>query len=196
MMADATKIACAIAAITAGAVLGSAVVWLPASLGYKPWVVSGSSMRDTLYGNDLAYSRPGATPKTEDIVIATAPAAWGLDREDLVKRVVAEPGDTVTIDSTGRLHAGGDADSPLVDSREKQWSSECPSMLGDADGETITLGRDEWLLRGDNVNNSSDSRWAWCRGESPVVETSQIKAVVEHVVPVGKALSKIIPTGD
>ena len=180
-------------ALVLGVVLGSSVVWAPAAMGYKPWMIAGSSMRDTLYNNDLTYAKADETPKTGDVVIAEAPSEWGLDRKDLVKRVIAGPGDEVTLDAQGRLHAGDGVDDPLVDEREKQWDSECEATA-DGGSKTIKLGSGEWLLRGDNVNNSSDSRWVWCRGGDPVVETSQLDAVVKHVVPLGRALAALTPS--
>ena len=176
-----------------GVALGTSVAWLPAAMGYRPWLVAGSSMRETLHDGDVVYAKPGAVPSVEDIVIAESPADWETGDDVLIKRVVASPGDEVTLDASGRLHSGGNVDSPLVDSREKQWAGGC-AATADGQSETIRLGVDEWLLRGDNVNNSSDSRWAWCRGEDPAVSTAQINAVVGHVIPLGKAKDALTPS--
>lgn len=190
---DKGKIVGGVALLALGVALGTSVAWLPAAMGYRPWLVAGSSMRETLHDGDVVYAKPGATPSREDIVIAESPASWETGDDVLIKRVVAAPGDEVTLDSSGRLHRGGSVDSPLVDSREKQWAGGC-AATADGKSETIRLGKDEWLLRGDNVNNSSDSRWAWCRGEDPTVSTTQIDAVVEHVIPLGRARAALTPT--
>lgn len=190
---DKGRIAGSVVVLALGVTLGTSVAWLPAAMGYRPWLVAGSSMRETLHDGDVVYAKPGAAPSREDIVIAESPAGWETGDDVLIKRVVASPGDEVTLDSSGRLHRGGSVDSPLVDSREKQWDSGCDATANGR-SKTIRLGGDEWLLRGDNVNNSSDSRWAWCRGEDPAVGTAQIDAVVKRAIPLGRALDALTPS--
>ena len=112
-------------------------------------VVSGWSMSPTLSpGEYVLYDRLAyrlAPPRPGDVVLASHPAR---PRMRIVKRVVAQPGDSVTIDGdrcwvNGTLWgATGDAGraGPAVPAGAR------------------TLGEDEWLLLGDAPYASTDGR--------------------------------------
>ena len=68
-----------------------------------------------------------------------------------VKRIVAVPGDTVLI-SNGRLYVN-DKVVNLKQSDDKSIKDEGRAVT------EITLGKNEYFVLGDNVNNSEDSRY-------------------------------------
>ena len=108
-------------------------------------VIRGGSMYPTLAPGEyvlfdrFAYRR--SPPRRGDIVLASHPSRPGMR---IVKRVVALPGDGVTIDG------------------DRCWVNGVP--YGQAEGEppasgrTSTLGDDEYLLLGDAPYASTDAR--------------------------------------
>lgn len=112
----------------------------------------GVSMEPSLYNgqkiliNRLAYTL--TTPKTGDVVVFLPNG--NPNSHYYVKRVVAVPGDRVSIQG-GRLYVNGEqVDEPK---RDKMADA------GIAANE-IVLGNGEYFVLGDNRNNSEDSRSA------------------------------------
>jgi len=64
---------------------------------FKIAVVSGSSMEATLHDKDILIFLKHARILNDDVVIFQSPSSWGLKKEWLIKRVVAKPGDRLTI---------------------------------------------------------------------------------------------------
>ncbi len=112
-------------------------------------VVRGRSMQPTLAPGEyvlfdrLAYRR--GSPRRGDVVLASHPAK---PRTRIIKRVVALPGDRVSIDG----------ERCWVDGTLWGETAEAGAAEPSASARTWTLGDDEWLLLGDAPYASTDSR--------------------------------------
>jgi signal peptidase I len=119
--------------------------------------VNGSSMEPTLHdGQYLIITKIAYwfhPPERGDIIVFHPPNNLG---EDYIKRIVGLPGERVEV-SDGRVWIDGVAlDEPYV--------SSAPGYSG-----SWALGADEYLVLGDNRNDSSDSHsWGPIRRESVV----------------------------
>jgi signal peptidase I len=125
----------------------AALFYLAVSLATARVVVDGPSMRPTLASgewivvNRLAYL--GGVPNHGDIVVILPPIAGQSD--DLIKRVIGQPGDTVQIHQGEVFINGQGIEEPYARGRsfpEGEWR----------------LGGDEVFLMGDNRELSLDSR--------------------------------------
>ena len=121
-------------------------------IGLRTSVV-GQSMSKTLNGGDQIlvnrFVYKVTDPKTNDIVVFLPN---GNEKSHYyVKRVIGVPGDTVQI-RNGTVYVNGKAFDEETD----------VSSIEDAGlaAEEITLGQDEYIVLGDNRNNSEDSRYA------------------------------------
>ena len=113
--------------------------------------VVGESMEPTLYNEQTVFvdrfSYIFSTPKSGDVVVFLPN---GNEKSHYyVKRVVAEPGDTLRMED-GVLYVNG---------LETQWPLDIILDPGIVEKE-LTLGRGEYFCIGDNPNNSEDSRSA------------------------------------
>lgn len=115
---------------------------------FKPFTVHQVSMRPTLEDGDrillnrLTYNF--RDPEAGDVIVFHSPVVEG---EDLVKRVVAVAGDTVSVHD-GDLYVNGSAiDEPYL--KDQDFAGEYPET-------TIPPGT--VFAMGDNRNNSGDSR--------------------------------------
>lgn len=135
--------------------------------------VHGTSMYDTLDNGDqlilqvIGYDEP----QRGDIVVCTSD---GFDGEALVKRVIALAGDTVDIDSKGRVVLNGETlyEPYILETIEKGKHGDQVYPLIVKEGHVFVMG--------DNRNGSTDSRWTY---------VDQIDC--ERII--GKALFRIWP---
>lgn len=138
---------------------------------FQSYEVDGDSMRTTLEDNDrlivLKLPRTWAKisgkpyiPARGDIIVFTKPGSLELgDRQDkqLIKRVIALPGERVTIN--GGLVTVFNSDNP--DGFQPDKSMPYGSAIGNTPGNDIdeTVPADEVYVLGDNRSNSQDSRY-------------------------------------
>ena len=113
--------------------------------------VNGSSMENTLDNGDnlivdKIFYRLGS-PKRFDVVVFPYPQNPSTY---FIKRVIGLPGETVQIDSSGKIYINGQV-------LEENFGREVISNPGLAQ-EPIKLGEDQYFVLGDNRNNSMDSR--------------------------------------
>ena len=105
-------------------------------------VVIGSSMEPTLSSGDIALVDLNKDIERNDIVV------FKLDKDYLVKRVVGLPGENVQINESV-IYINGE---PIKDA--VNVSMDDYGLAADV----IHLKEDEYLVLGDNRNNSRDSR--------------------------------------
>ncbi len=98
------------------------------------------------------------SPQRGEIVVFHPPAAAippGYKREDFVKRLIGLPGETVTIRAgLVYLKKTGETEERLLPEPYVQ-----PDRLDYLDFGPFVLGKDEYLLLGDNRRQSRDSRY-------------------------------------
>ena len=117
----------------------------------RQFIVDGFSMSPALESgqylavNRLAYQ--SNLPERGDLVVFRSLETSG---RDVVKRVIALPGETVEFRSA-QVHINGELlDEPYL--LEPCDSNNCPDSIWQ-------LGEDEYFVMGDNRNHSSDSRF-------------------------------------
>lgn len=111
---------------------------------FHPFVVSGISMQPTLNdGNIVLCDKVANTDVLDYGEIVVIKTEWW---KDIIKRVVAVPGDTVNI-ANGYLYVNG---------RESEY--QFTTTAGGNLSYPITLGQNEYFCLGDNREHSADSR--------------------------------------
>ena len=125
---------------------------------FMPIVVNGSSMYPTLqdksYGFSNIFSRRVSGIERFDIVVVYLESR----DENLVKRVIGLPNETITFTNDTLYVNGTPIDQPFLDEEYvKSIKNSTSSGLFTADF-TITLGDDEYFCMGDNRLRSADSR--------------------------------------
>ncbi|MGO9874238.1 MAG: signal peptidase I [Acidimicrobiia bacterium] len=114
------------------------------------WIPSGSmeptlKVHDRVLVNKLSYELHDV--HRGDIIVFKAPPGSDLGYEDLVKRVIGLPGETVS-GSGGHVFING-----------KQLSEPyLPKGTYTSDFAPVKIGADHYWMMGDNRENSSDSR--------------------------------------
>jgi signal peptidase I len=123
------------------------VILLGIAFLYKPVLVEGGSMENTLFENDYAYSKRYilSDPARLDIAVIKTEKSQKLSRKTIVKRIIGLPGETIRV-KAGIVYVNG---SPL----DEQY--DVGTTAGDL---SVTLGNDEYFVIGDNREKSMDSR--------------------------------------
>ncbi|MCD7862389.1 MAG: signal peptidase I [Lachnospiraceae bacterium] len=166
------RIALYLGGCLAAALLG---VVLVAAFGYTATNVGVSMESSLVHGQKVLVNRTAYvlfSPRRGDVVIFKAGGT-----HTYIKRVVAVPGDTVQI-RDGYLYVNGEQESGDY---EKMAEA---GLLADE----ITLGENEYIVLGDNRNNSEDSRVS----SVGIVEKSQISGRVWLALSYGDSRMKTL----
>jgi signal peptidase I len=151
---------------------------------FQPFSMPTGSMQPTLMGNNGTKRTPSGIDNTGDHFLVSKMAYWfhepqrgdivvfstgGIEKfaippgEKYVKRIVGVPGDTVSIHAPNVLINGKILDDPPIfkeiASSENGYSGYTNALLLAADNDKIVLGKDEYLVFGDNSQNSLDGRY-------------------------------------
>ena len=126
---------------------------------FHPLVISGSSMKPTFSNGDIVRYEPA-----EGDLILGGIYAFQQDHFELIKRLVALPGDTLYIENK----------TLYVNGKESPYRFEPIEQAGVLK-EPITLSSDEYFFLGDNRNDSID-----CRAFGPV-KREQVNRVVTDI---------------
>ncbi|MBN1966480.1 MAG: signal peptidase I, partial [Anaerolineae bacterium] len=128
----------------ASTILMAVVLYAVINLLIPRYIVEGSSMQPSFYDGDriVASNIPYLfdSPQRGDVIILDRPA----QPEDLIKRIIGLPGETVTINN-GRVYVN---DVPL----DEPYINAPPDYHN-----RWVLGPDEYFVLGDNRNRSNDS---------------------------------------
>jgi len=115
--------------------------------------IDGQSMEPTLHNQEYVLVYKGAyllqPPQRGDIIVFQYPPD---PQEDYVKRIVAIPGDIISVVGQSVIVNGVILHEPYINSRDD--SNPYPSFTN------RIVGPDEYFVMGDNRGDSSDSR-AW-----------------------------------
>lgn len=119
-------------------------------LAFEAVVITSGSMQPTLYRGDYTLVDHRVALRGSwgrgDVIIFEAPATWKGPGTSLVKRIVALPGEEVTL-LNGQV---------LIDNKvlDETYLTERPDP---EDSQRLRLGPDQYFVLGDNRNNSDDS---------------------------------------
>ncbi len=115
--------------------------------------IVGSSMYPTYTDGQHAFSvKSFCTLHQGDVVVAFSPT-----KKLFIKRVAAVPGDTIVIEQTGNVLVNGE--QYPYGHGDANHTPNFDGMESLEDGtHSVSLGKGEYFLMGDNFENSSDSR--------------------------------------
>lgn len=156
--------------------------------------VSGTSMMDTYYNGDIVIGQKNPSINDlhdNDVIVFKDNNDWTHNNNEyLIKRIIAEPGDTVAIDTNGLIHVNGklvanedkyNEGCKALESLTNNTTSNQTSTTKTNNNAVITDGMGSMakdpiygytmrftipdgmlFVRGDNLNVSSDSRYMYC----------------------------------
>jgi len=130
----------------------------------QQFYIAGPSMETTLFGDDrvlvnkLAYRLSG--PSRGDVVVFDRLTVNGdtVQHDDLIKRVIGLPGETVEIRDCVVFIDGAALDEPWLSAEVAGTSDDPGTRCGTANADPLVIADDQVFLIGDNRAMSFDSR--------------------------------------
>lgn len=116
--------------------------------------VNGESMSPTYHNKDVLILKKAHEVEKNQLVVFKSPKSWKKDESKFIKRILATPGDRVTVSN----------ENLFVNDRFVTNISEKNCGL-DKD-ESFKVDKDQYLVVGDNHANSNDSITQFCSGNS------------------------------
>jgi signal peptidase I len=133
------------------------LIFFAVHFSVQPFRVNGPSMQPNLHTDNLVLVNLLAydfgSPQRGDVIVFHPPIPTDPS-EYYVKRIIAVPGDTVTLTSTAVYVDGKKLNEPYINTL-------CPSSpcIENPDTATVPLHKDQYWVMGDNRDNSQDSRF-------------------------------------
>ena len=130
----------------------------------QQFYIAGPSMEVTLFGDDRVlvnkFSYRFGSPSRGDVIVFDRITLNGdtVQHDDLIKRVIGLPGETLTIANCVVSINGTVLDEPWLSNQELDSKLEPGVRCGAADVGPTTMGENEVFLIGDNRPMSFDSR--------------------------------------
>ena len=130
----------------------------------QQFYIAGPSMEVTLFGDDRVLvnklSYRFGSPSRGDVIVFDRITLNGdtVQHDDLIKRVIGLPGETLTIANCVVSINGTVLDEPWLSNQELDSKLEPGVRCGAADVGPTTMGENEVFLIGDNRPMSFDSR--------------------------------------
>ncbi len=130
----------------------------------QQFYIAGPSMEDTLFGDDRVLvnklSYRFGSPSRGDVIVFDRITLNGdtVQHDDLIKRVIGLPGETLTIANCVVSINGSVLDEPWLGDQELDSTLEPGLRCGSGDVGPTTMGENEVFLIGDNRPMSFDSR--------------------------------------
>lgn len=136
---------------------------------FPPYLVSGTSMNNTLTDKAFGFGTRFGELERGDIIVFSNSKTGG---KDYIKRIIACPGDTIRL-VNDQVYVNGE----LLEEDYAYYDPDNPFpyvtgyvLADDGSGDMIpeyhldefTLGEDEYFVMGDNRHHSSDSRAIGC----------------------------------
>lgn len=151
--------------------------------------VSGESMMPALHDGDIVYgSTSNDDIERNDIIVFHDDDGWTGDDEYLIKRVIGIPGDEISIDRNGRIRVNG-----VLADNETGYTGGCDRMNGSIESNEFTIPANSLFVRGDNLNNSRDSRYMYCEHENKryFISYDSVKLRVKGSIGLGTLTEKL-----
>lgn len=130
----------------------------------QQFYIAGPSMEETLFGDDRVLvnklSYRFGSPSRGDVIVFDRITLNGdtVQHDDLIKRVIGLPGETLTITNCVVSINGTVLDEPWLDNQDLDSTLEPQLRCGAGDVGPTTMGDNEVFLIGDNRPMSFDSR--------------------------------------
>jgi signal peptidase I len=150
-------------------VVALSLSWFLRTFVIQQYYISGPSMQETLHQNErivvnkLAY-RFGSVHRFDIIVFDR----MNEDHDDLIKRVIGLPGDTVEVRDCSVFINGREIDEPYLSEDDK-------ISCGIDNVNLFSIPRDSYFVMGDNRSESLDSRTFGTVKESSIVGRATVR---------------------
>ena len=134
------------------------------TLVVQQFYIAGPSMETTLFGDDRVLvnklSYRFGTPSRGDVIVFDRITGNGdsVQHDDLIKRVIGLPGETLEIVECAVLIDGAKIDEPWLTDDLRDESVDSDVRCGTSNVEATVLSDNEVFLIGDNRTMSFDSR--------------------------------------